>query len=128
MKIMFNTRYIFILALPMSVCLVAFVSCGGDRVVIGSDSSAKQLIITADDFGLTSGVNQGILQATQNGVATDVSLMTGVLATEEAIGLAKQYDLKVGVHLNLTVQVHKKKTGKPILLASEVPSLVDEDG
>lgn len=126
MEAMLSIRSIFILTALLLVCLLT--SCGEDRTVAGSDSSAKQLIITADDLGLTTGVNRGIIEAIQNGVVTDVSIMAGVLATQEAIDLAREYGLKVGVHLNLTVQVHEERTGKPVLSTSEVPSLVDEDG
>ncbi len=119
-------RIVAALVFSLPVCLL--VSCAEDGTVIGSDPSVKQLIITADDFGLTSGVNQGVLQAVQYGVVTDVSLMTGAEATREAIQLARKHDIKIGVHLNLTVQVCREKTGRPILSVSEVPSLVDEDG
>ena len=90
-----RSSILFILTALLLVCLLT--SCGEDRTVADSDSSAKQLIITADDLGLTSGVNRGIIEAIQNGVVTDVSIMAGVLATQEAIDLAREYNLKVGL-------------------------------
>ena len=79
-----------------------------------------QLIINADDFGLTEGVNHGIVQAFQKGIVRSTTLMMGMPATEQAIALSMENpELKVGVHLRLT-------TGQP--MASEVPSLLGNDG
>ncbi len=44
-----------------------------------------RLIVNADDFGLTSGVNRAIVELHQAGVVTSTSLMARAGATEEAI-------------------------------------------
>src|SRR5215831_18887573 len=63
----------------------------------------KQLIITADDFGLTQGVNEAIVRAHRNGVVTSASLMVNGGAFDSAVELAKQSpSLDIGLHLNLT--------------------------
>lgn len=79
-----------------------------------------QLIVNADDFGLTRGVNYGIIDAHVNGLVNSATMMMNMPGTEHAVQLAKEYRaLGVGVHLVLTA-------GKPLL--SDVPTLVKEDG
>lgn len=63
----------------------------------------KQLIVTADDFGLTEGVNQAIVRAHRAGIVTSASLMINGGAAEAAVDLARQNPtLDIGLHLNLT--------------------------
>jgi predicted glycoside hydrolase/deacetylase ChbG (UPF0249 family) len=63
----------------------------------------KQLIVTADDFGLTEGVNRAIVRAHQTGVVTSASLMVNSPAFESAVELARQNPrLDIGLHLDLT--------------------------
>ncbi|WP_315121677.1 chitin disaccharide deacetylase [uncultured Clostridium sp.] len=82
----------------------------------------KKIIFNADDFGLTSGCNKGIVEAIKNGVVTSTTLMVNMPKAEEAVKLAKENGIiSFGIHLTLTC-------GKPILSGKEVPSLVDERG
>ena len=70
----------------------------------------KYLIINADDFGLSEGVNKGIIDAHLNGVLTSTTMLVGGKFFGEAVDLAKKYpSLKVGIHLALTLD-----TSKPI--------------
>jgi predicted glycoside hydrolase/deacetylase ChbG (UPF0249 family) len=63
---------------------------------------AKLLIVTADDFGISGGVNRGIVQANGEGILTSTSLMVNRPAAEEAADLARQCPaLSVGLHLEL---------------------------
>jgi predicted glycoside hydrolase/deacetylase ChbG (UPF0249 family) len=63
----------------------------------------KQLIVTADDFGMTRGVNEGIVAAHRSGVVTCASLMVNGGAFDCAVEMARQNpDLDLGLHLNLT--------------------------
>jgi len=63
----------------------------------------KQLIFNADDFGLSKGVNLGIIEAHQNGPVKSATLMASGMAFEHAVALAKEYPgLHIGVHLTLT--------------------------
>ncbi len=81
-----------------------------------------KLILNADDFGLSPSVNKGIVEAFQQGIISSATMMMNTPYTDEAIELAKKHNLKnIGIHLNLTY-------GKSVLPASEVPSLVDENG
>lgn len=63
---------------------------------------AWQLIVNADDFGFTRGVNQGIVEAHRNGILTATTLMANGAAFEDAVSLARQNpSLDVGCHLVL---------------------------
>jgi hopanoid biosynthesis associated protein HpnK len=82
----------------------------------------KLLILNADDFGLTRGVNQGILRAHRDGILTSTTLMATGAAFDDAVEGAKANPgLGVGCHLVLV--------GGPALAPrEEAPSLVDEEG
>src|SRR5215468_5087273 len=82
----------------------------------------KNLIINADDFGLSHGITDGILLTHQRGLLTSTSLMVNQAATEYAVRRAPEAPtLGVGIHLNLT-------EGKPVLPIEEVPTLVNATG
>jgi hopanoid biosynthesis associated protein HpnK len=83
----------------------------------------RRLIINADDFGLTPGVNRAILEAHEHGVVTSTTLMANSLAFEEAAQLAQsRSSLSTGCHVVLL-------DGKPLIDPGRLPSLVDgKDG
>ena len=79
-----------------------------------------RLIVNADDYGLTPGVNAGILEAHRQGIVTSTTLMVNMSAAEEAMRQAADCPtLGVGIHLTLTA-------GHAV--SNEVPSLVDRAG
>ena len=62
----------------------------------------RQLIVNADDLGLTKGVNRAILEAHAGGVVTSTTLMANGAAFEDAIGLLHSAPgLSVGCHVVL---------------------------
>lgn len=62
----------------------------------------RRLIINADDFGLTSGVNRAVAEANRSGVLTSATLMANARAFDEAAGLAQALPaLKTGCHVVL---------------------------
>ena len=65
-----------------------------------------KLIMNADDFGFSRGVNLGILEAFQNGVVSSTSLMVNMPGFNHAVELMKQYPdvLNVGIHLVTSVE------------------------
>jgi chitin disaccharide deacetylase len=78
------------------------------------------LIVNADDFGYSKGVNHGIVDSYKYGIVNSTTMMMNMPGTEHAIQLAKENpSLQVGVHLVLTC-------GRPLL--KDVPSLVDDNG
>ncbi len=58
-----------------------------------------RLIVNADDFGLSKGVNYGVLECFKNGILTSTTMMMNAPAMDHAVELMKQYDLSVGIHL-----------------------------
>src|SRR2546426_6073460 len=67
-----------------------------------NEAPMKWLIVTADDFGITSGINRGIIQAHCEGILTSTSLMVDRPAGDEAGSLAREYKtLSVSIHLEL---------------------------
>ncbi|HSB08379.1 MAG TPA: ChbG/HpnK family deacetylase [Blastocatellia bacterium] len=82
----------------------------------------KKLIVNADDFGFTTGVNAGIVRAFKEGIVTSATIMANGEAFDDAVDLAlSNPGLGVGCHLALV-------GGRPITRADEVPSLVDNQG
>ncbi len=82
----------------------------------------KQLIVNADDFGLTPGVNRAIVECHTRGIVTSATLMANMPAFNDAVRLAAHHpSLGVGLHFNIT-------EGRPIADASHVRSLLDERG
>jgi len=62
----------------------------------------KCLIVTGDDFGMTSGINRGIVRAHRDGILTSASLMVDRPACQEAVTLGRECPaLSVGLHLEL---------------------------
>lgn len=63
----------------------------------------KLCIVNADDFGASTGVNRGVVEALTNGILTSASLMINMPGSAEAIELAQEYpQLSVGLHVNFT--------------------------
>ena len=84
---------------------------------------AKFLIVNADDLGLSSGVDRGILEAHERGVVTSTTALANLPGAAAGIALVQERapTLGLGLHLNLTF-------GKPLLPPHKVPSLVGADG
>jgi predicted glycoside hydrolase/deacetylase ChbG (UPF0249 family) len=60
------------------------------------------LIVNADDFGQTPGINRGIIQAHEQGIVTSASLMVRWPAAAAAAAYARQHPaLSVGLHVDL---------------------------
>ncbi|MCA9934788.1 MAG: ChbG/HpnK family deacetylase [Anaerolineales bacterium] len=84
--------------------------------------SRNHIIINGDDFGLSSGTNQAIKNLHQQGKMSSASILANMPWSEDAFAYASTaVTLPVGIHLNLT-------TGRPLLPAAQVPTLVTSDG
>lgn len=82
----------------------------------------RQLTITADDFGMSAGVNLAVASAATQGVLTAASWMANGRRAEEAAAEGRRLaHLDVGVHLVLTC-------GRPITSPEAVSSLVSGQG
>jgi len=82
----------------------------------------KGLIVNADGFGFTAGVNRGIIETIEKGIVRSTSALANMPSIDEVADLAKRFpDISIGIHLNLTV-------GRPVSPPDEVGSLVNEEG
>ncbi len=82
----------------------------------------RSLIVNADEFGLTEGINEGIIEVHSHGIVTSTTMVANLWAFDHAARLSRRYpELAVGVHLNLT-------HGAPILPPERVHTLVDHNG
>lgn len=82
----------------------------------------RSLIVNADEFGLTEGINEGIIEVHSHGIVTSTTMVANLWAFDHAARLSRRYpSLAVGVHLNLT-------HGMPILPPERVHTLVDQNG
>ena len=81
----------------------------------------KQLIINADDFGLTPGVNAAIVELNQARALSSATIMVSAPYFAPAVHLAfVQTTLAIGCHIVLV-------DGAPLLPPSEIPSLIDPE-
>ncbi len=81
-----------------------------------------ELIITADDFGLSEGVNEAVERAHRDGILTSASLMVAGPAAADAVRRARALpSLRVGLHLVVI-------EGPAVLPHSAIPDLVDAEG
>ena len=79
----------------------------------------RRLIVNADDFGFTSGVNRAIVEAHTHGIVTSSTLMANGLTFPEAVQLAKSSPcLSIGCHIVLI-------DGEPLLDSSKLPTITD---
>ena len=63
---------------------------------------ARYLIVNADDFGQSTGINKGVIQAHEEGIVTSASLMVRWPAAPEAAAYARNRPgLSVGLHVDL---------------------------
>ncbi|MBV8637263.1 MAG: hopanoid biosynthesis-associated protein HpnK [Candidatus Eremiobacteraeota bacterium] len=82
----------------------------------------REVIISADDFGISDEVNEAVEAAHRNGVLNTTSLMVAAPATADAVRRARALDdLHVGLHVVLV-------NGRPKLPPERVPLLVDRNG
>jgi chitin disaccharide deacetylase len=82
----------------------------------------KTLIVNADDFGYTPGVNAGIIRAFREGILTSTTIMANGPAFDDAVARTRQCpEIDVGCHLVLV-------GGKSVAPPEEIPSLAKRNG
>ena len=65
-------------------------------------ADTRYLIVNADDFGLSPGVNQGIIHAHEHGIVTSASLMVRAAAAQETVAFSHDHPrLSLGLHVDL---------------------------
>ncbi len=82
----------------------------------------RRLIVNADDFGLSSSVNDAVVRAHRDGILTSASLMVNEAGFGGAVKLAKDNPrLGVGLHLTLLM-------GRSASPRVKIPGLVNSRG
>ena len=82
----------------------------------------NEVIVTADDLGISPGVTRGIIEAHRNGVVRSCSLLVTFPDAEAGAGLARaERGLEIGLHIDLV-------GGRPVSDPAAVRSLVGADG
>jgi predicted glycoside hydrolase/deacetylase ChbG (UPF0249 family) len=74
----------------------------------------RMVIVNADDFGRSHGINRGVLEAHDHGIVTSASLMTMWPASLEAAAEAlRRPGLSVGLHVDLGEWVYRGSAWEP---------------
>ncbi|MEJ7843326.1 MAG: ChbG/HpnK family deacetylase [Rubrobacter sp.] len=94
------------------------------------NADKRCLIVNADDFGLSPGVNRGIIEAHEGGIVTSASLMVLWPAAAEAAAYAGEHpDLALGLHLDLGEWVYREGEWLPayeVVPAEDSPAVTEE--
>jgi predicted glycoside hydrolase/deacetylase ChbG (UPF0249 family) len=78
-------------------------------------ADARRLVVTADDFGFSEGIDRGIAEAAEAGIVRSASIMVTMPAFDDAVAQARRLPaLGVGLHLTLTA-------GRPL---TDAPTLI----
>jgi predicted glycoside hydrolase/deacetylase ChbG (UPF0249 family) len=85
----------------------------------------RRLIVNADDFGMTPGINRAIIEGHQRGIVTSATLMANSRAFCDAIESARslaqtQGSFSIGCHVVLL-------DGEPVCPPERIPSLLEKD-
>jgi len=81
--------------------------------------SVRRLIVNADDFGYTTGVNRAIVEAHTRGIVTSSTLMATGRAFAMAVEMSRTLpQLSVGCHIVLV-------DGTPVSPLAQIPSLIE---
>lgn len=81
-----------------------------------------KLLIQSDDYAISKAAARGVVEGIKNGILRNTGMFMNMPWSEECAEWIQPYlnEIALGIDFNLS-------TGKPLLPASEVPSLVDEN-
>ncbi len=83
----------------------------------------KRLIVNADDFGRSPGINRGILESHLRGIVTSTTVMVNFPDAAPGLELALEQAPRLGIGLHVTLTA-----GRPVSAPERVRSLLDDDG
>lgn len=83
----------------------------------------RYLIVNSDDFGISDGVNRGIVEAHLHGIVSSTSVMAHMPAADAGIRYAQAEAPTLGLGLHLTLSF-----GTPVSDPARIPSLVTSEG
>jgi predicted glycoside hydrolase/deacetylase ChbG (UPF0249 family) len=81
----------------------------------------RRLIVNADDFGMTRGINRAILEASANGIVTSTTLMATARAFDDAVAHSPALSPRVSIGCHVILM-----DGTPALPPERVPSLLQK--
>jgi predicted glycoside hydrolase/deacetylase ChbG (UPF0249 family) len=111
-----------------SIWLVTLLLGSTSMTLLGEEPATPELAIRCDDVGMCHAVNQATARLVETGMPFSASVMIACpWAAEAAEILAGQPQVSIGIHLTLNSEWQHYKWG-PVLGASKVPTLVDENG
>lgn len=87
-----------------------------------------RLIINADDFGLSEGINRGIMEAVAAGVLRSTSIMVNMPAFADAVRRAGAARNELGIGLHFTLTAGRPLTRAPSLVRSETGEFLSLPG
>ena len=82
----------------------------------------RRLIVNADDFGMTRGVNRAIVEASGQGIITSTTLMATARAFDDAVAQARRLGPRVSIGCHVILL-----DGTPALAPTMVPTLLDQN-
>jgi chitin disaccharide deacetylase len=82
----------------------------------------RKIIINADGFGFTKGINKGIIESIEKGVVSSISCNVNFPFIKDIDYILKNHpEISIGLHFNISV-------GKPVSERNKVSSLVGASG
>ncbi len=83
--------------------------------------SMRYLIVNGDDFGVSGGINRGIVEAHKHGILTSASLLVNAAASEQAAALGRSASgPSVGLHVDLPPLAAPARVRSPRRLRREL--------
>src|SRR6478609_7078242 len=74
----------------------------GPHVPLIEPLQQRYLIVNADDFGMSTGINRAIARSHECGIVTSASLMVRWPAVAEAVAMSRDLpELSLGLHVDL---------------------------
>ena len=96
-------------------CLVTVMPSFLSRLFDRSSRPNRELIVNADDFGMSAAVNRGIIKAHEEGIVTSASLMVRREASADAAAYARRRAaLSVGLHIDLGEWICRNQQWDPL--------------
>ena len=93
-----------------------------------AEERATELLIRTDDIGMSHSVNMALREFMRTGLRFSATVMVPCPWFQEAAGILRDNpNVSVGIHLTLNSEWSHYRWG-PVLGASAVPTLVDENG
>src|SRR6266571_7999712 len=92
--------------------------------------AARYLIVNADDFGQSPGINRGIVEAHEQGIVTSASMMVRWPDAAEAAAYGAEHpELSLGLHIDLGEWAYRDETWVPlyeVVALDETEAITDE--